>query len=334
MSFKDFVISILPKTKYENIEKYFPMTCFLPVYHAVSDEKLPHLKNIIQYKNQKQFREDLDYLSKHFQFMDWEDFKRLINNELRPSKKVALLTFDDGLREFNDVIAPILIEKGIYAINFINPKFIDNQALMFRCKASLMIEKLKFTDHINADIYKKLNLTTSDKKRLQQKILGISYKEQNLLDETAKLLEVDFSEYLSKNKPYLSLKEIDNLKNKGFGFGAHSWSHPLYNELDVALQIKQTQKSLAYLKEHSLQNDAFAFPFTDFGVKKVFFDRIFEKEKDLFCTFGCAGLKWDSIKKNYQRTPMENGLSAKDTIKNEMAYYNLKKLINKNVIKR
>ena len=37
------------------------------------------------------------------------------------------LTFDDGFRELHDVVAPILLRKGIPATFFVNSAFIDNK---------------------------------------------------------------------------------------------------------------------------------------------------------------------------------------------------------------
>jgi peptidoglycan/xylan/chitin deacetylase (PgdA/CDA1 family) len=72
---------------------------------------------MIQYKNTRQF-EDLDYMSKYFQLVNWQEFKDFMSGNFKP-KKNALLTFDDGFREFYDTVAPVLERKGIYACNFI-----------------------------------------------------------------------------------------------------------------------------------------------------------------------------------------------------------------------
>ncbi|RYD69268.1 MAG: hypothetical protein EOP53_27470, partial [Sphingobacteriales bacterium] len=52
------------------------------------------------------------------------------------------LSFDDGLRSFYEVAAPVLQRKGIEAACFVNSSCIDNKALFFRYKASLLIEEL------------------------------------------------------------------------------------------------------------------------------------------------------------------------------------------------
>ena len=149
---KQKLINFLSKFEKENIKKSFPLDYCLPVYHCVSDENLPHLNHIIKYKNIKQFENDLDYFSKYFQFVDWDEFKNFFKGNFKPKKKIALLTFDDGFREFYDVVAPILERKGIYAINFVNPAFIDNKNLMFRCKARFIIDTINHSKLKNSEI--------------------------------------------------------------------------------------------------------------------------------------------------------------------------------------
>ena len=326
---KSRIINFLSNFERENITDTFPLNYCLPVYHCVSNESLPHLKHIIRYKNTRQFEQDLDFLSLHFQFISWNEFKDFISGTFRPKKKIALLTFDDGLREFYEVVMPVLERKGIYAINFINPLFIDNNALMFRCKASLLAEKIKESQKINPEIFSILKPKINPVRQM----LAIGFLQQNRLDQLAEILEVDFDVFLQQQRPYMTFDQLKSLTRKGFGISSHSWDHPVYHELSVDQQLETTNKTFSYLKQHHFLYESFAFPFTDFGVKKEFFDRLFQNE-EIFCTFGCAGLKLDSVEKNVQRIPMENGETAESTIKKEMAYFKLKKILNKNRIVR
>lgn len=330
---KDKIINLLAKFEGNELEKSFPLDYCLPVYHCISNENLPHLKQIIQYKNVKQFEEDLDYFSKYFQFVNWSEFKDFIKGNFKPKKRIALLTFDDGFREFYDVVIPILERKGIYAINFINPAFIDNNDLMFRCKASLLINELEKKQNINPEIYQILQLKDHSKVSVRKQLLNINYSEKTALNQIAELAEIDFNQFLKEQKPYLNFEQLNSLSKKGFGISAHSWDHPLYSELSLQKQLETTKNTFNYLKNNNFLSESFAFPFTDFLVETVFFDHLFQNE-DVFCSFGCAGIKLDSVDKNFQRIPMETGESAQTTIKKEVAYFRFKKLFNKNTIIR
>ncbi|MGG5210070.1 polysaccharide deacetylase family protein [Chryseobacterium sp. MIQD13] len=330
---KDKIISLLAAFETENIGKSFPMDYCLPVYHCVSDENLPHIRHIIQYKNTKQFEEDLDYLSRHFQFVSWSEFKDFVKGNFKPKKKIALLTFDDGFREFYDVVLPVLERKGIYACNFINPAFIDNRELMFRCKASLIIDAAEKTKTPDPEIDKLLSLKNSSKESVKQAILKINYHKRDFLDKLTERMEIDCDAYLKEHTPYLTTDQLKTLTGKGFGISSHSWDHPKYGELLLKEQMESTDRTFHYLKENGFMYESFAFPFTDFGVKKDFFDELFKNE-DMFCCFGSAGAKLDSVPGLFHRIPMEMGESAEKTVKKETAYFRLKKIINKNKIVR
>lgn len=330
---KERIINLLANFAGNDIKKSFPLPYCLPVYHCVSDENLLHLNHIIKYKNVKQFEKDLDYLSTYFQFLNWGEFKDLIKGNFKPKKKIALLTFDDGFREFYDVVVPILERKGIYAVNFINPAFIDNKDLMFRCKANLIINEIEKNKDINPEIYHILQFKSDSKADIKQKILKLNYHKTDILDKLTEILEININEFLEEQKPYLNFDQLKSLTQKGFGISSHSWDHPLYNELSLSQKLKTTNETFNYLKDNQFLYESFAFPFTDFGVEKAFFDELF-KNKEMFCTFGSAGIKLDSISKNLQRIPMETGENAETILKKEIAYYQLKSIFNKNKIIR
>lgn len=331
---KDRIINLLAAFETDHIGKSFPLEYCLPLYHSVSDKDLPHIRNVIRYKSTKQFEDDLDYMSRHFQFVDWQEFKDFTSGNTQPGKKIALLTFDDGFREFYDTAAPILERKGIYACNFINPAFVDNKDMMFRCKASLLVDIIEKKQSIDPEIYHVLALQNNKtKEAVQQKILKISYQERNVLDLLAEYLEFDFKTYSREFRPYLSTEELKILTDKGFGISSHSWDHPKYGDLSLKEQMETTDRTFAYLKENGFLYESFAFPFTDFQVKKEFFDELFQNE-EIYCSFGCAGVKRDSVPGNYQRIPMEMGEAGEKTLKKEIAYFRLKKLLNKNTILR
>ena len=104
----------------------------LPVYHTVSDCRIPHIVNVFAYRNIKQFETDLDFLQKYYCPVSLLDLvETLRGNALLPEKSF-LLTFDDGYREIAEVVAPILIKRSIPAVFFLNSAFIDNRKMFYR----------------------------------------------------------------------------------------------------------------------------------------------------------------------------------------------------------
>ena len=114
-----------------------------PFYHAVADNVPIHLKPLYNVRSSKQFEEDLDTLLKIYKPISLSEFYKNLKGEVKIPKYAFHISFDDGLREFGDVAWPILKRKGIPASLFVNPSFVDNNALFFRFKAAVLLDYLK-----------------------------------------------------------------------------------------------------------------------------------------------------------------------------------------------
>ena len=310
----------------------------LPCYHTVSDNYLSHIVNLYKYKNITSFKSDLDFLMKYYKPVDLFDLIKLIKNETEPSGNLFFISFDDGLKEFYDVISPVLLEKGIPATCFLNSAFVDNKDLFFRYKASILIELIYKTDR-KSNEWKILKSWFRDNNmslvNYKSELLKIRYDEKTKLDELAGILEFNFKDYLGKEKPYLTTQQINELINKGFTFGAHSIDHPEYRYISYNEQLKQTLKSIDEIgSKFNLNYKVFSFPFTDYQVSTQFF-RDINKDNSIDFTAGCSGIKQDSVKNNIHRIVMdEYDLKGRDRIKIDYFYYLIKSVFNKNKIIR
>jgi peptidoglycan/xylan/chitin deacetylase (PgdA/CDA1 family) len=311
-----------------------------PFYHVISDDDVVHIKHLYKIQTVNNFKKDLEFLLKNYDPIDPNELISASRNGSDIQRNGFLLTFDDGLSEFYDIIAPILRQKGIPAICFLNSGFIDNKDLFYRYKVSLLIERLN-----------KSSVSLSAGKSLQEYLLShnmpydesgnflylINYLNRNFLDEIARILEVDFGKYLSEHKPYLETREIKELIKQGFLFGSHSIDHPRYADLTLDQQIFQTESSVQKIVlDFGLEYKLFSFPFTDFGISKNLFEALHhDKESIVDLSFGCAGLKKDECRKNIQRIPFEvEGFSAREILYGEYFYYLAKGILGKNRIIR
>jgi peptidoglycan/xylan/chitin deacetylase (PgdA/CDA1 family) len=286
----------------------------LPFYHIVSNEDAPHIKHLYKVKTTQQFEADLDFLLKHYAPLSVKDLPDIIAGKYA-GQRTMLLTFDDGLREVHDVIVPILYKKGVPAIFFLNSDFIDNRNLMFRYKVSLLIDKI------------------NSKEKITQLL---SYRNDNLfIADFAQEIQFSFQDFLNNYEPYLSSEQVTSLIGKGFSIGAHSCSHPYYEDISLEEQAKETLDSLRFLQVNfGIEEKLFAFPFTDFGVGKDFFEEIYRDHKIDF-SFGGAGMKQDFFPNHFQRIAMESpAANAQQLLKAEYLYYILKKPFGKNTIIR
>jgi len=272
----------------------------------VSNEKLPHIQYLYDYKGIKEFINDIDFLARLFDPISLTD---LIEKSKRGSKiksNLFLLTFDDGYKEMYTIVAPILRRKGIPAVFFLNTDFIDNKDLSYINKASLIINILKK----KPELVKQFNRVFDCLKNLSEeevfkKILSIGYRRRSLLDQMAKVADVDFNEFLKTYQPYLNRSQIISMINDGFYFGAHSKDHPHYSEISLEEQIDQTLESLKIIKnEFNLIYSVFAFPFGAEGVSLEFFQCIMNKVDLTFSTSYCLNnnLAWNLRRINFERS--------------------------------
>jgi len=279
----------------------------LPFYHLVSDDALPHVRHIYPYKNERQFIEDIDFLGRHYRPVSLADLIESAKSGRRLKKGSFIVTFDDGYREIDTVVAPILFRKGIPAIFFLTTDWIDNKALGHDNKASLII------DHLLA--YEKRHpgsplpvpdLAAGSIELAVQRILALRRREQARLDEIAAAIGLDFEEFLRARRPYLDYAQIRTLVGRGFYIGAHSCDHPYFRDLSLQDQLRQALGSVQILKDRfGLPYSVFAFPHHDHGVDLDFFRNT---EQSLDLTFGTDGLRPGLVPTNLQRINFERSL--------------------------
>ncbi|MDX1907460.1 MAG: polysaccharide deacetylase family protein [Bacteroidia bacterium] len=310
--------------------------CLLPVYHLASDHSAPHIWPIYPVRNIPLFRQDLDTLLRHYTPITTADLLGLVSTRRFPGKPVFHLSFDDGLRQIWDEVAPVLLEKGVPATFFVNTDFVGNKALFYRYLAALLVSRLRQTPPsgtLQATCHQKLQAAGITHPDLGTALMQVDYARRQVLPEVAALLEVDPAVFLQEYRPYLDTDQLIRLQAQGFTIGAHSQDHPEYRFIPPEAQLSQTKGSLDAL-DQMIQPPlrTFAFPFTDHGVRAAFFQAI-APQVDL--TFGCAGIKDDISPLHLQRLPMEGTMdSARSVIGAEYLYYILRQPLGKNQITR
>ena len=71
----------------------FKSQTIFPYYHIVRNDKVSHIKHLYAYKNEAQFRSDIDFLLQYYSpINDLDAVRKGVSNSF-------LLSFDDGLEE-------------------------------------------------------------------------------------------------------------------------------------------------------------------------------------------------------------------------------------------
>jgi len=279
---------------------------YRPMYHTVrGDEPLPHVEHLYPTLPRTRFERDLDALLRHFDPVALDDVPDWLEGR-RGGRPGFFLTFDDGLREVLDVALPLLRAKGVPATVFVNSAFVDNRALFFRYLASVLVDHVAHQPPNTVTEQAVMScLGSAPGVDLRQALLGVSYAQRSSLDRAAELLGFDTSAFLDRQRPYLSVEQLKQMRADGISIGAHSIDHPLYRDITLDEQLRQTQESCAFVRATFGQSACtFAFPFSDVGVSLTFVERVAE-ERIADRLFGGQGFRSEGSELMIQRHAIE-----------------------------
>ena len=135
---------LIPSCGIQHLQKAAKRYVICPYYHTVSDQPLPHISPLYRHRTVSEFRADLDWLMAHYTPIHWNE----IDAYEQAHKPAFCLTFDDGLKEFYTIVAPILKEKKIPCVCFLNSAFVDNQDLMVRYREALQQQGIAWRTYL------------------------------------------------------------------------------------------------------------------------------------------------------------------------------------------
>jgi peptidoglycan/xylan/chitin deacetylase (PgdA/CDA1 family) len=281
----------------------------VPFYHMVSDVHIPHVSNLYRFRTIAEFKSDVDFFVRHFEPVTLNDIVDALNGRRTLHSSCFHLTFDDGFREMDDVVAPILQRAGVPATFFLNTAFLDGGGLAHYNALSVLLDQLQSPDCHSSAVSARLESILPKRRRgcatLRERVLSIRYGQNYLVRSLAESLDFDLDQYVCRAKPHLTSEQVASLLNRGFTIGAHSHDHPLYAELSLSEQLMQTRMSMDLLaKRFGVNPRAFAFPYNDDGVESEFFTAVFS-EPLLHVSFGTSGLIAHFHPRNIERVSME-----------------------------
>ena len=308
-----------------------PAGVLFPSGHIISDCPPPHVRHLYSVPTIAQFKDSVDFLCQRFRPLQLSELPELPgrrNNNGIP--RSFILSFDDGMREISDVVAPILREKGLRAIFFIDTSTTDNKRLMWRHKISLVIDRFKASPGPIPPQIRSLPGNT-----FSAKLKALHFTEESTLDEIASLYGVDFDAYLTTHRPYLTTEQILALSREGFEIGAHSHGHPVFAKLTPEEQKEQISASVDAVRALGLPCRYFAFPFEDHGVSLSIFKHM--ADLGLILSFGTNGAHVDSVPFSFQRFGIDEAnsdLTMRDLLRQLSAKSLVLRLSGTEVIRR
>lgn len=328
--------SVLPTTQ---LLKAAGNPVLFPYHHLVSNQKALHIRQLYSYKNEQQFADDLDHMLRYLRPVSADALAAGVNTNQPLPSNAFLITFDDGLREVYDIIAPVLLKKGIPAVFFINPAFVDNKELFYRCKLSLILEALS-NNNIKKELLEQCNTllnlpALASLSELKHAVKQINNLNAHIADELGLLLEISFNDFLEQQQPFLTSEQLTELGNKGFTIGAHSWNHPYYHLLTDEEKLEQTISSMNYVITHFKPTvTTFSFPHFDNRLPQSFFDAL-KQRASIDLLFGIQNQKYELQNKMLHRFNAERPeLPFKKQLNGVLLFMILQRFIGSYMVKR
>jgi len=253
------------------------------------------------------FEQDLNYIRKEFQPVTYDELTDQLEFGMgrNPSKKLALhLSFDDGFVECFDIVRPLLLEYRIPCTFFIATDFIDNTAMYYRNKVSLLISAVNTAGE---------SPSTSTRKKLKTQLAALSQEfgtrlltpkdfvqwintltGEGVIDRICEILELDFTEYLKTHKPYMTREQLRILSDEGFTIGAHSRRHQKLVRLtpdEMEDEIVASCQAIAAITGRF--SIPFSFPNSGDGVDRNFLADLRLRYPQVGLIFDTKGLRQD-----------------------------------------
>jgi peptidoglycan/xylan/chitin deacetylase (PgdA/CDA1 family) len=202
------------------------------------------------------------------------------------------LSFDDGYREMQDVIAPILKRKGIPATFFLCSSLVDNRRPFFEDVAGWIAWQFPRT---TPTAQSAVLAVLDDAGFTLDQLLRSRVPQWELLNHVAEILEIDISHWLKTEQPYLTGAQVTSLLQDGFDVGAHSIDHPLFSEIAAEERATQCGMSVDTLA-HQFPgvSRVFAFPYGEFGLSRKDLVNLNQSGEVAMC-FGTRGIIRDEM---------------------------------------
>lgn len=309
-------LSPLPLTFWENA---FPKDVIALCYHVVSDVELPHLQ-LYPYKTAAQFEADVVFSRERA-----VTYRQVVEQRLHGAplpRNGFLFTFDDGLAQCYEVIAPILQRNRVDAVFFVTTDYLDDAEIFFESELSLCLWEIeRLASDRSRAILNILNSgqpwypKSSERQQLVQKrlsttrlhfiedpakreialfALGLSEGDE-ALPRLRSLLGVDIETYAVRNPIFMSSDAVRKLAAEGFTIGAHGRKHRSFEGFGPEQIEREIVASCEAVRAITGQERIpFAFPYSGLGVSRDLLAGILKRNSIVEVIFDSGCLRNDT----------------------------------------
>ena len=231
------------------------------MYHYVRPQGTS--KSKLNYLDVLNFEKQLDYFDKTFGIVssnEWEYFVQ--HGETKNLNGKVLLTFDDGLRDHLEYVAPLLLKKSYWALFFVCTGQLSNMEGLNVHKVHYLCGSLKINELKNLRNMFDKKITSAFQRLHSHKLLKRPYENQ-LNSDIIQQLKIEFNYILNPSLAgkvldemldccglsfpfsefYMDKSDIKTLKDYGFEIGAHTVNHYCMRNLSDLNKLEEIKNS-------------------------------------------------------------------------------------------
>jgi peptidoglycan/xylan/chitin deacetylase (PgdA/CDA1 family) len=247
-----------------------PLT--IVMYHFVRElpfTRYPAIKGLLA----SDFRGQLDYLARHYQFVTAERTLSAAGGGEPLPDNAVLLTFDDGYIDHYTTVFPLLDARGIQGCFFPPAKAVRENQVLDVNKIHFILASARNVEQLLKDVYACLNelraefsLASNEEyfaklavasrfdcrevifiKRLLQRELGREARQIITSRLFAKYVTGDEAAF--SRELYVSVEQLRCMRRHGMYIGSHGHDHYWLDTLSPAEQRREIELSLDFLNE-------------------------------------------------------------------------------------
>ncbi len=262
-------------------------SCLVVMYHYVRDDN-DHRASAganpgIHALTPSAFERQIDQLCARLEPVDWPTLYAWTCGRATIPSKSFLLTFDDGLADHAETVAPILQSRGLRGVFFIPGAVLTEHRMLSAHAVHLLLSTLG-VDRLQEEIVRHLSdrgatdtfLSDAERKAAEamyhyetRPVACLKYLLTIKLPEEVRKCTVDrlFEEHVGSSARwarhwYLGWDDLVRMESAGHTIGGHGFQHEAYRRWDATAIEKDVRRVAAVLREGlGPEKRPFSFPF-------------------------------------------------------------------------
>jgi peptidoglycan/xylan/chitin deacetylase (PgdA/CDA1 family) len=241
-------------------------TLTVVTYHYVRDlprTRFPRIKGLLT----DDFRRQIAALAQRYEMATLRSALAFMRGELRPSRDLCLLTFDDGFKDHFSNVLPVLSERGLQGVFFVPTSCVEQTRVASVHKNHFLLAAVEFEEYRRAFLDELSRRHPETKTEVDRATVAATYRWDTAevgafkfllnfrVPEPVRdtILDTLFVAYLGDERAfarelYLSWSDACAMQDAGMVVGSHSHNHTALSCLSDERQREDLETCTALLR--------------------------------------------------------------------------------------